>query len=80
MEILILVLSALVATALSFAAAFTIITILVANKRRVRPKYHFVGAAEIQEPADAEMDSARASEVDSESARLEWERKNNTSY
>lgn len=80
MGILILVLSALVAMALAFAAAFTVITILVANKRRVRPKYHFVGAAEIPEPVDAEMDGARTSEVDNESARLEWERKNNQSY
>lgn len=77
MKILILILTIIITFIITFTVTFTIITFYITSNRRVRPKYHFTGIADLREAPDTCVNKNETfSPVDSESAIREWERAN----
>jgi len=77
MKILTLVLAIAIVFIVAFTATFTIITFYIASQRRVCPKYHFIGVADLREAPETGLHkNEMTSPVDNESAMREWERAN----
>lgn len=75
MNILILILTVVIVFIVTFTATFTIITFYIASKRRIHPKYHFTGVADLREAPETGVNKNKiSSPIDNESAMREWER------
>lgn len=76
-HVITIILAFLVSAGVAFAAAFTVITIHVARQRRVAPKYHFLGTADVSESArKVNLDyPSSVSSVDEGSAKRSWDEK-----
>lgn len=72
-----LLLLLVVIIAIVFAITFTVVTIYIAINHRVPSKYHFTGTVEMREETRGEIlaQENQKSQVDSENAQKEWERK-----
>lgn len=77
MSVLIILLTFLASVILAFAVSYTSVSLLIASKQKIKPKYHFTGVVNMRGSFDDTLDKTeRVSSVDSESAMREWQRRN----